>query len=82
MTERGIENMGFRKYKRQIAKARLKTLGAGNVNRKLKRRKDGLPLWRVMTEGKSGREAEAVQIGTATAPKAKKTRRKVEKVSA
>ena len=72
----------MRKYKRQIAKARLKAMGADRVNRKLGRVKDGLPLWRVLTEGKSGQEAEAVQIGTATAPKARRNRRKVEKVSA
>lgn len=73
----------MRKYRRQIAKARLKALGADRVNRKLGIVRNGLPLWRVLTEGKTGQEAEAVQIGTAIAPKkARKLRRKVEKVSA
>ena len=73
--------MGFRKYKRHIAKARLKALGADRVNRKLNNMKDGRPLWRVMTEGKSGQEAEAVQIGTID-PTPRHRRRKGEKVSA
>lgn len=71
----------MRKYLRHIAKMRLKALGADRVNRKLNKMKNGRPLWRVMTEGKSGKEAEAVQIGT-IAPEPRHRRRKGEKVSA
>lgn len=39
--------MGMRKYKRQIAKARLAAVGVGNVNRKMGRVKDGVKVWRL-----------------------------------
>ena len=38
--------MGMRKYKRQIAKAVLTDAGVGNVNRKMRVRRGGVPLWR------------------------------------
>ena len=66
----------MRKLKRQIAKARLNAMGVGNVNRKMSRRKDGLPLWRAVTEGKSGRDARRVQMNFGKLMKAKREERK------
>lgn len=64
----------MRKYQRQIAKARLAAMGVGNVNRKMKKRKDGVPLWRAVTEGKSGMDAERVQMNYGKLIKAKRER--------
>ncbi len=54
--------MGMRKYKRQIAKARLTALGVERVNRKMRKVKDGIALWRVVLIGKTGKEAETAQM--------------------
>ena len=39
--------MGFRKYKRQIAKGRLKALGFERVNRFMAQLRGGVPVWRI-----------------------------------
>ena len=70
----------MRELKRSIAKARLQVMGVGNVNRKLKRRKDGRPLWRVVTEGKSGKDAERAQINYGMLLRAKKQERKTRRI--
>jgi hypothetical protein len=77
----------MRKYLRQIAKARLAAMGVGNINRKMANKKDdGRPLWRVVTSGESGREAERIQLNYGLMRKARKqgsavrNRRKIRKV--
>jgi hypothetical protein len=37
----------MRKYKRQIAKAHLRAVGVGNVNRKMSKEKGGVKVWRL-----------------------------------
>lgn len=39
--------MGFRKYKRQIAKARLKALGFVRVNKVMSQLRGGVKVWRI-----------------------------------
>ena len=39
--------MGFRKYKRQIAKRRLAALGFERVNRVISRERGGVKVWRI-----------------------------------
>lgn len=39
--------MGFRKYKRAIAKARLKALGFERVNRVMSKERGGVKVWRI-----------------------------------
>lgn len=76
----------MRKLKRSVAKARLAVLGVGNINRKLRNVKDGLPLWRVVTEGESGKEAAQAQflngqkIKAAKKAKEAKAKRKIRKI--
>ena len=67
-----IRVMGLRKYKRQIAKARLECANFGNVNKKLHVVKDGVPLWRAVMLGKFGRESERVQMNYGKLLKARK----------
>ena len=80
--------MGIRSVKRQIAKARLKVMGVGNINPKLKDKKDGVPLWKRALYGKSGESAWKAQMNLGRLIKAreesKKTlaKRKVRKVTA
>jgi hypothetical protein len=37
----------MRKYERQIAKAHLRAVGVGSVNRKMAKVKDGVKVWRL-----------------------------------
>ena len=85
--------MGLRNVKRKIAKARLTVMGVGNVNRKLKKKKDPkdrneLPNWKKALYGKTGEEAHRAQMNLGKLLKAKEqgkavtSRRKVKKVSA
>ena len=53
--------MGLRNVKRQIAKARMTVMGVGNVNRKMKLKKDGVPNWKRALYGKTGIEAHNAQ---------------------
>lgn len=63
--------MGMRKYKRQIAKAHLRAVGVGNVNRKMGMETDGVKVWRL-----------ALDDSTATARrKTRRPRRDVRKVA-
>lgn len=70
----------MRKLIRSIAKARLKCMGVGNINKKIAKRKDNVPLWRAVTEGESGRKAEQVQINYGLMMKAKKEGTAVRKI--
>lgn len=80
--------MGIRSVKRQIAKARLKVMGVGNINPKMKDKKDGIPLWKRTLYGKSGEAAWKAQMNLGRLIKAKdeskKTiaKRKIRKVTA
>ena len=67
--------MGLRKYKRDIAKARLAAANFGNINKKFSTRKDGVPLWRAVLTGKEGRDAERVQMNYGKLIKAQKGRK-------
>ena len=53
--ERKVENMGMRKYQRNIARARIKAVNAGNVNKKMRK------LWRRIIFGDLAKESEAFQ---------------------
>ncbi len=64
----------MRKYLRQMAKARLKAMGVGNVNRKMKNRKDGVPLWQAVLYGDSGKDAERAQMNYGKLLKAQRRR--------
>ena len=44
---KGVETMGFRKYKRQIAKHRLKALGFVRVNKVMSQLRGGVKVWRI-----------------------------------
>ena len=53
--------MGLRKYKRQIAKARMAAAGVGNVNKKMHiKDSDGVPNWRKALT-KKGEKAQIEQ---------------------
>lgn len=52
----------MRKYRRQIAKERLTSMGVGDVNRKLHVMRDGLPLWKAVLTGAFGKKAEKAQM--------------------
>ena len=79
--------MGVRSVQRQIAKARLTVMGVGNVNKKLSKKKDGVPAWKRALFGKSGEAAWKAQMNLGRLIKAreesKKTlaKRKVRKVT-
>ena len=50
--------MGLRKYKRQIAKARMAAAGVGNVNKKMHiKDSDGVPNWRKALTRKAKRHS-------------------------
>ena len=68
--------MGLRKYKRSIAKARLKAASVGNVNRKLSKVRDGIPMWRMALTGDSGEKLERVQMNYGKLIKARRNERK------
>ena len=78
----------MRELIRSVAKGRLAAMGVGNVNKKLKRKKGNRPLWRVVTQGESGKEAERIQLNRGELLKAQKqgkkvrAKRKVRKVTA
>ena len=55
-----------------IAKARLKAMGVGNINRKFGNKKDGIPLWKAVLFGKSGEDAERAQMNLGKLIKAQK----------
>lgn len=44
---KGVETMGLRKEKRQIAKARLKALGFVRVNKVMSQLRGGVKVWRI-----------------------------------
>lgn len=75
--------MGIRSIKRQIAKARLKAMGVGNVNKKIAapgRGKDGKnqkPLWERVLYGDLAAQGIAAQLGQGV-----KSRRKLRRVKA
>ena len=60
------------KYLRGIAKARMKAMGIGNVNRKMSLKKDGVPNWKIALYGKTGKDAERAQMNYGTLVKAAK----------
>ena len=81
--------MALRRIKRQIAKARLSAMGVGNVNKKMRLKKEyGLQNWKRALYGETGEEAHKVQMNLGKLMKAKKqgrdvvARRKVRKVTA
>lgn len=62
----------MRKYKRQIAKDRLAIMGTGNVNKKMSKKRDGLPLWKAVLTGEFGKTAERAQMNYGKLLKAQK----------
>ena len=78
--------MGLRSVKRQIARARLTVMGVGNVNRKMRLKKDSTPNWVLAISGKTGEEAHRAQMNYGRLLKAREqgkavtSRRKVKKV--
>ena len=80
--------MGLRNIKRQIAKARMSVMGVGNVNRKMKLKKDNVPNWKRALYGKTGEEAHRAQMNLGRLLKAREdakksiTKRKIRKVTA
>ena len=80
--------MGVRSAQRQIAKARLKVMGVGNINRKLSVKKDGVPAWKRALFGKSGEKARRAQMNLGRLLKAREeskksmAKRKIRKVTA
>lgn len=67
--------MGMRKYYRELAKGRMRSIGIGNVNRKLRRRSSkGLVFWREIIFGDLAKEYEKIQNGR------KKSSRKLKKL--
>ena len=67
----------MRKYLRGIAKARMKAMGIGNVNRKMSLKKGGVPNWKVALYGKTGADAERAQMNYGMLIRAKKEPKKV-----
>lgn len=51
--------MGVRKYKRQIAKARLKAIGVDKVNRRMSVDTDGGKIWRRVLDDQKAHDAQA-----------------------
>ena len=68
----------MRKYKRAIAKARMKACGIERINRRMSQRKGGVSLWRSFLWGEFAKQAERAQIR----PKLKRKVRKLSGVSA
>ena len=74
--------MNMRSLQRQVAKSRLKAMGVGNVNKKMRyarRDKDGKrqekPLWERVLNGDLAKQALAAQLGTGI-----RSKRKIRKV--
>lgn len=65
--------MGMRKYERNIARARMRDLGIGNVNRQMSRVQDGIKNWRRALTGKTGQAALKAQIIAGLKRKAART---------
>ena len=61
----------MRKYKRQIARERLTIIGVGNVNKKMGKKNNGVPMWRAVLTGDLGKQAEKAQC-----PNPKKQKKK------
>lgn len=80
--------MGLRNVKRQIAKARMMATGVGNVNKKLRLVKDGMPNLKRALYGKTGEQAHRAQmnlghlINAQAQGKAVRAKRKIKKVGA
>lgn len=75
--------MGMRKYRRQIAKARLTAAGAGNVNKKMHKVVGGQKVWRRALTGKTGKRAlKAQMMAGARIARPKKPKRKTWRLSA
>lgn len=80
--------MGLRNVKRQIAKARMMATGVGNVNKKLRIVKDGMPNLKRALYGKTGEQAHRAQmnlghlINAQAQGKAVRAKRKIKKVGA
>ena len=78
----------MRSVKRSIAKARLRVMGVGNINRKMSVMKDGVPAWKRALYGKSGEEAHKAQMNHGRLLKAQEeskkamAKRKIRKVTA
>ena len=54
--------MGVRKYKRTIAKERMRALGIDRVNKRFGRVQDGLSNWRRALTGETGEAARTAQM--------------------
>lgn len=52
----------MRKYLRGIAKARMRALGIGNVNKRMGKVQDGIKNWRRALTGETGEAAEKAQM--------------------
>ena len=80
--------MGLRSIKRQIAKARMMATGVGNVNKKLRLVKGGMPNWKRALYGKTGEKAHRAQMNLGRLLKAQaqgkevRAKRKIKKVGA
>ena len=80
--------MGLRNVKRQIAKARMMATGVGNVNKKLRLVKGGMPNWKRALYGKTGEQAHRAQmnlghlINAQAQGRAVRAKRKIKKVGA
>lgn len=73
----------MRKYLREIARARLKAAGAGNVNKKMGQVVEGQKVWRRALNGETGQRAfQAQMMAGARIAKPKKPKRKLWRVSA
>lgn len=65
--------MGMRKYRRQVAKARMKVVGFERINKNFSvKNADGIPNWRLALMDKKAEQAQAVQ--------GMRTRRKLRKL--
>ena len=80
--------MGFRSLKRQIAKARLRVMGVGNVNSVMSAKKGDMQNWKRALYGKTGEEAHKAQMNLGKLIKARDEgkkavrKRKLKKVTA
>ena len=72
--------MGLRKYKRQIANARMSAAGVGNVNKKLKYKgEDGLVNWRKVLKKES--EKAQMDLGVKIVRQRQLSRRKIRPIN-
>lgn len=51
--------MGMRKYRRQVAKERLRAIGVDRVNRRLKVQSEGVAIWRKVLADDKAHDAQA-----------------------